>query len=183
MRVEVVNIVATTHLGKRLDLELLSTALRDLGDASYDPDRFPGLVVRTGGRAFLVFRTGKVVVVGCKSFEEVEESIEAIVRKIGGVVGDLPHSYRIQIQNMVATVELGREIDLETLSEKLEHSLYIPEEFPGLIYKPGVGKPSALVFSTGRIVVVGATSIDDVEELVKEIEASLGGSHEAGGEG
>lgn len=180
MELSVVNMVATTHIGRSLDLDLLSVVLRDVGDVKYEPDRFPGLIVKSKNVGYLIFRTGKVVVVGCKSVEEVDAAVRRILRAVSSVVGDVPNDYTIQIQNLVVTAELGREVDLETLSERLEHSMYIPEEFPGLIYKPGVGKPSALIFSTGRVVVVGATSVEDAQRVVREIEATVAGADEGG---
>lgn len=169
-RVDVVNVVATTHLQRELDLDLLSIMLRDMGAVTYDRRRFPGLIVKLDdGVSYLIFRTGKIVVVGCRSEEHVNEAIRALVKQVAKVVGNLPSTLTVQIQNIVATADLGYEVDLETLSEKLEHSVYVPDEFPGLIYRSGVGKPSALVFSSGRIVVAGATSVDAAVAVVEEI--------------
>lgn len=168
-RFEVVNVVATTHVGVELDLDLLSVALSDMGSVSYDRSRFPGLVLKVGRVAYLVFRTGRVVVVGCRSTDEVQEAVRRLLRRIQLHVPGVPSRVHVQIQNMVLTIDLGRRVDLERLSTKLERSIYIPDDFPGLIYKSGIGKPAALVFSSGRIVVVGATSVEDAEEVVREI--------------
>lgn len=166
---EVVNIVSTTNLGMELDLELLSVVLRELGDVLYDEDKFPGLIVRTGRVAYLVFRTGRVVVVGCRSLKEVEDSVRRLAKVVSSVVSGVSQKLVVQVQNVVVTADLGRELDLEELSERLSNSVYMPEEFPGLIYRPGAGRPSALVFGSGRVVVVGSTSVEEAEELVREI--------------
>ncbi|MEM1694241.1 MAG: TATA-box-binding protein [Ignisphaera sp.] len=170
MNIDIVNIVASTHLHRELDLDLLSLVMRDIGTVIYDKERFPGLILKTSDRvSYLVFRTGKIVVVGCRNENHIEKAIKDLVKQISKVVGDIPSSLSVKIQNIVATIDLGYDIDLETLSERLEHSVYIPDEFPGLVYRAGVGKPSALIFSSGRIVVTGATSIEDIEALVNEI--------------
>lgn len=171
--IEVVNIVATTHLKKELDLELLTVVLDDVGTVKYDPSRFPGLILRVNGVAYLIFRTGKVVIVGCKNEEHIHEAVKKLVKYISRVISGIPEKLTIQIQNIVMTAELGHEVDLETLSEKLEHVIYVPEEFPGLIYKSGVGKPSALIFSTGKVVIVGASSVEDAEKVIAEIESTI----------
>jgi len=170
MGIDIVNIVASTHLHRELDLELLSLALREIGTVIYDKERFPGLILKTSDRvSYLVFRTGKIVVVGCKSEEHIEKAIKMLIKQISKVFGDIPSSLSVKIQNIVATADLGYEIDLETLSERLEHSVYIPDEFPGLVYRAGAGKPSVLIFSSGRIVITGATSVEDIDAIVNEI--------------
>ncbi|MEM4584202.1 MAG: hypothetical protein QXE70_10780 [Ignisphaera sp.] len=168
--IDIVNVVATTHLGRELDLELLSVALRDIGTVIYDRKKFPGLILKLdSGVSYLIFRTGKIVVVGCRNEEHVNEALKTLVKQISKVIGNLANKLTVHIQNIVAIADLGYEIDLESLSKKLKHSIYIPDEFPGLIYRSGVGKPSVLVFSSGRIVVAGATNIDTVRATVEEI--------------
>ncbi|MEM1731414.1 MAG: TATA-box-binding protein [Ignisphaera sp.] len=180
IRMDIVNVVATTHLQRELDLDLLSIVLRDVGEVIYDAARFPGLVLKLeNGVSYLVFRTGKIVIVGCRSEEHVNEAVRFLVKQIGKVVGGLPAKLAVQIQNIVITADLGYEIDLETLSEKLKHSVYVPDEFPGLIYRSGIG-PSALVFSSGRIVVAGAMSIEAARVVVEEIHRLASGESSGG---
>ncbi|MGA3289993.1 MAG: hypothetical protein ABSD42_07145 [Candidatus Bathyarchaeia archaeon] len=70
----------------------------------------------------------------------------------------------IRIENVVGTVSLNKSIDLETLYLTLPASFYEPEQFPGLIYKPLGNSITCLIFSTGKMVVVGGRSENQIKE-------------------
>ena len=60
---------------------------------------------------------------------------------------------KIEIQNIIASTDIGRELHLSSISKGLimEHAYYKPEEFPGLIYKIDNLEATAIVFSSGII--------------------------------
>jgi len=68
-KIRIENVVASTSLGKELDLPGISKSLEG---AEYEPEQFPGLVYRMKNpkAATLLFRSGKVVCTGAKSLEE-----------------------------------------------------------------------------------------------------------------
>jgi len=83
------NIVAMFNLGTRVDLERASQTLENV---MYEPEMFPGMLVRVGKKAVLVFHSGKGIVAGAKSVEEAE----AIAKDVGemvrrAVVVEQPH--------------------------------------------------------------------------------------------
>ncbi len=80
-------------------------------------------------------------------------------------------SYRIE--NVVATVTLGVELDLESLAEKFPAAEYNPEQFPGLILRLQRPKVSALIFRTGKMVCTGAKSEEELKRAVKVIVKTL----------
>lgn len=168
---KVVNIVATIDLNTPVNIEMLKSYVESLHTTWYEPSRFPGLVIKLdGGVSFLVFRTGKVVIAGCKSVKEVESSAKIIVRYIAKVVPELQPRVAVKIQNIVFTDDLNVKVDLETLADRLKtEAIYDPENFPGLIYKPNPSRPTALIFSTGRVVIVGASSEEEAEEMINKI--------------
>jgi TATA-box binding protein (TBP) (component of TFIID and TFIIIB) len=62
------NIVAVIDFDKTIDINALATLVPKI---IYEPDQFPGAVLRTSqGPACLIFSSGKVVIVGSKSEEE-----------------------------------------------------------------------------------------------------------------
>jgi|APSaa5957512535_1039671.scaffolds.fasta_scaffold20165_3 transcription initiation factor TFIID TATA-box-binding protein len=65
---QVQNIVANIDFKQKLDIEKLA---KSMPKSMYEPEQFPALVHRimTGGVA-LIFSSGKVVIAGCKTFEE-----------------------------------------------------------------------------------------------------------------
>ena len=79
------------------------------------------------------------------------------------------HSIRptYRVENIVATVNLGVDLDLEALAESLHQAEYNPEQFPGLILRLSRPRISALIFRTGKMVCTGAKSEDELRNAIK----------------
>lgn len=75
----------------------------------------------------------------------------------------------IQVENVVASSDIGQELDLETLSEDLGATDYDPDNFPGLVYRMHDPKAAALIFRSGKVVCTGAKSVDDVTTALEYI--------------
>ncbi len=70
--IEVRNIVVSVDLNKSLRLHELAYAIPD---AEYDPEAFPGMKLRKGSTRILIFRTGKAIIPGLRTIEEIEDTI------------------------------------------------------------------------------------------------------------
>jgi transcription initiation factor TFIID TATA-box-binding protein len=173
-RVRIENVVASTTLGDAFDLERAADSL--IG-AEYDPAQFPGLIFRMQEprTAILLFHSGKVVCTGGKSWRQVDESVRrvsALLRKGGHKVLQNP---KIQVQNIVATSDLGGEINLTSIAVTLglDRVEYEPEQFPGLVYRMDQPRVVVLIFGSGKLVCTGARRPSDiavaVEKLTKEL--------------
>ncbi len=88
-----------------------------------------------------------------------------------GSEGGRPRKPTYKIENIVATVNLKTEINLEKLAEKIPNAEYNPEQFPGLILRLQKPEPrvSVLVFRTGKMVCTGAKSIGELKKALKKI--------------
>ena len=162
------NIVATVILDRQLDLNLIETRVQDV---DYNPDTFPGLVYRLKRPKVtaLIFKSGKMVVTGAKSVNELVFAVKKIIKTLRDAGLEIPGKPRTQIQNIVASANLHVRVDLETAAMELEGSMYEPEQFPGLIYRmkdPGV---VLLIFSSGKMVITGAKREIDVARAVAKI--------------
>lgn len=74
----------------------------------------------------------------------------------GSTRGELEQT-GLTVTNLVATLDLDREIDLEALADDVDQSEYHPETSPFLVYRPVADEsPTVLVPSNGQISVVGA---------------------------
>mmetsp|Transcript_70896 Transcript_70896/g.98212 ORF Transcript_70896/g.98212 Transcript_70896/m.98212 type:complete len:96 (+) Transcript_70896:197-484(+) len=74
------------------------------------------------------------------------------------------------IQNIVASNDVGFSIKLESLQsvlKKLSHCHYEPELFPGLIYKMEKPKVVLLIFASGKIVLAGGKTREDINVAYK----------------
>ena len=79
------------------------------------------------------------------------------------------------IDNITASFDLGRHLILNSVYlrlKKLYKSVrYCPQRFPGLFLKINLG--SALIFSSGKVCLVGFKHIEDIEKTEQAIKKSV----------
>ena len=80
-KINVQNIVASGSIDMQLNLNVLAL---ELENTEYEPEQFPGLVLRVKKpkSAVLVFSSGNLVCTGTKSVAQVKEVIEAVQSSI-----------------------------------------------------------------------------------------------------
>lgn len=166
--------MASANLGTELDLNHLALAL---SGTEYEPEQFPGLVYRLKDpkSATLLFRSGKLVCTGSKTLGQVRKAIETVVsdiKKAGVPIAGCP---KIEVQNIVASADLGMPFNLSSVvvTLGLERVEYEPEVFPGLVYRMSEPKVVILLFGSGKLVCTGARRPQDVEAAVKKIREEL----------
>jgi transcription initiation factor TFIID TATA-box-binding protein len=172
------NIVASTSFADKLDLDVIAQSLEE---AEYEPEQFPGLVYRLNEpkTATLLFRSGKANCTGAKNVEDVRKTVRIIAEKLEKIGVKVYKNPEIVIQNIVATSDLGGELNLSEVAMALglENVEYEPEQFPGLVYRFKEPKVAMLLFGSGKIVCAGARKTEDVllavDKLSKEL-SSLG---------
>jgi transcription initiation factor TFIID TATA-box-binding protein len=76
---------------------------------------------------------------------------------------------RIRIENVVASTSLGAELDLQAIALTLDGAEYVPEEFPGLIYRLKDPKTAILLFHSGKVVCTGGKSWKQVDESIRRV--------------
>ncbi|TFG25729.1 MAG: TATA-box-binding protein [Promethearchaeota archaeon] len=163
------NVVATVtvEITEKIDLNQIA---RKHAEVEYNPERFPGLVMRIEKprATILIFSTGKMVVTGLRKASEAERVVDKVVKNIrkAGIKLSNPE---ITIQNIVASGDLHTNIDLNMAAIVMEYAMYEPEVFPGLIYRMQEPKTVFLIFSTGRIVCTGAKQKEIVRDAVKKL--------------
>ena len=172
--IKIENVVASTTIAKELDLNKLSSSLPD---GEYEPDQFPGLVLRMKEpkTAALLFRSGKVVCTGAKTIEDVARAIDKVCSKVKSAGFQVFKKPEITVQNIVASANLHAELNLNAiaLAVGLEKIEYEPEQFPGLVYRledPGV---VVLLFGSGKLVCTGARKAEQVSEAIDKITKEL----------
>src|SRR2546425_28216 len=77
------NVVASTSLGRELDLKAIAIPLGP-GAVEYEPEQFPGLVYRIDEPkvVLLMFGSGKVVCTGARKPADVEKAVEKITAEL-----------------------------------------------------------------------------------------------------
>ena len=162
------NIVATTSLYTKVPLVKL---VRSQTNTEYNPEQFPGLVLRIKKpkSAVLVFSSGNLVCTGTKNIKQVGEVIKQVIkqlRKIGVKVKEKP---KINVQNIVASGSIHITMNLNELALKLENTEYEPEQFPGLVYKLDEPNATFLLFSNGKLVCTGTKNRKQLDEAMKRL--------------
>ncbi len=121
----------------------------------------------------LVFSTGKVVLTGAKSEHDSFQAAKIYFKTIQKIQEQSKLELTdFKIQNIVACGDAGFSIKLESLKEqhmKFARCHYEPELFPGLIYKLEVPKVTLLIFTSGKIMLVGAKARKDVYVALQKI--------------
>ncbi len=74
-----------------------------------------------------------------------------------------------RIENIVATVILDQQLDLNAIERNVPNVTYQPDQFPGLILRLEKPKTTALIFKSGKMVVTGAKSTHQLIQAVKRI--------------
>ena len=171
---KIVNIVASASLEK--DIPLIKLAEK-LPNTEYNPEQFPGLVmrIREPKTSALIFGSGKIVCTGARSMAKLRESIKQIVKnveKIGIKISAVP---RVKVQNMVASGDIGMDLNLNSLAMELDNTEYEPEQFPGLVYKLAGTRATFLLFSNGKIVCTGTRGDSQLKDALEKLIETLQG--------
>lgn len=156
-----------------MDLLKIGTHCRN---AQYNPKRFAALIMRMRDpkTTALIFKNGKMVITGAKSELDSEQAAKAYTRAIKNV-GNPVKFTDFKIQNMVASCSVNFKIKLEQLyqSDHQKFCDFNPETFPGLIYHLQKPKVCLLIFASGKIVLTGAKTREDINKAFKEIQPLL----------
>jgi len=174
-KLSVQNIVATTSLGTQVSLSKLT---RSPSNTEYNPEQFPGLVLRIKKpkSAVLVFSSGNLVCTGTKSIEQVKLVIKEVIKQLKKIGVKVTKEPKITVQNIVASGEMNLKLNLNALALGLEDTEYEPEQFPGLVYKLIEPNATFLLFSNGKLVCTGTKNKqqlqDSMKQLMKNIKAA-----------
>ncbi len=173
----VVNLLATSRFAEYIDLEHFS----DETGLDFDPDRFPGMTYKITDPKVcaLIFRSGRIVITGAKNHNHVETALKTTHKALTDNGCKLWDSYDYEVGNVVVTHDIGRELNLAhlTLSLPMARTEWEPEQFPGLIYRLSDVGSVCLIFSSGKCVITGNSSIEEaaiaIKALTKDLDAVL----------
>ena len=169
--IEIVNIVVSSDLKKDIPLEKMAATL---SNTEYNPEQFPGLVLRIKEpkTSALVFSSGKIVCTGARNLKDVERAIQVIIKNLKKLNINVTIKPEIKVQNIVASGQIGMDLNLNILGVKLPHTEYEPEQFPGLVHKLKGTNATFLLFSNGKIVCTGTKTekeVNDATDKLREI--------------
>lgn len=170
MTPKVVNLVASVKMCNSFDLLNISQLIRN---AEYNPRRFDAVILRIQEpkATAMVFKVGKVNIVGTRD----QEVARLAAKKFCRILRKVGYSCRIEefvVNNLVATIACNFRIRLQEIANDKGHrqlARYNPETFPGIIYKIPDPKITLLIFESGKIIMTGAKSYNDLDRGSKWI--------------
>ncbi len=175
--IKIENVVASASLKHGIDIRAVRRAFPE---TEYKPEVFPGLVFRLNRpkTATLIFSSGKMVCTGAKSEKDSIRALKSIIRKMNKENIVIMGKPEIEIQNIVASANLGGRVDLFGFYQMCGRSMggkimYEPEQFPGLIYRMEDPKAVILVFASGKLVCTGTRKEADVYRAVDKLRRIL----------
>jgi len=176
--IKIENIVAYAVIADSLKVEDIVDKIQDF---QYNPDEFFGATFKLDEpkTAVLILPSGKAVCTGAKNMEDIKTSIKKVTEKLNSAGIKVKTNPKIEIQNIIASTDIERELHLSSISAGLllEKVNYEPEQFPGLIYNIDEIGALLLIFSSGKIVCTGAKNMEDIKkaiEMMKEKLSSIG---------
>jgi len=168
------NIVASGSITDSIDLEMLTAKMQNY---ELNKKRFPGAVLRLQNPKItvLLFTSGKVVMTGARSYDDFVCGLGNLVQKMkeaGVICHDTPN---VKVTNMVCSYDIGKYISLNkvVITFNMENIEYEPEQFPGLVYRIPNSNVVALLFSSGKIILTGGKTMDEIEKGVAFLEQKL----------
>jgi transcription initiation factor TFIID TATA-box-binding protein len=173
VKTKIQNIVlSVTYEGTEFNLEKLD---RSLAGARYDPESFPGVIYKSEDprASFLIFASGKMNCVGAESMAGAKLAIKNLTSKLKKARIKVKSAPKVEVQNMVASIDFGRKFDLEHIASRFENTEYEPETFPGLVFRLDDPKVVILLFVSGKGVCAGAKSKRDVNRAAQKMSKIL----------
>ncbi|MHC3378195.1 transcription factor [Haloarcula sp. H-GB5] len=172
---EVVSTMGSGHLGCEIDLSEFREELAE-DDVSVSSITSAMITFRLeeNGPANSIYRTGTFQIRGTASPEDLHEAADRLVEYLKKKQVPISNP-TFDHKTSVFLSDLGQQVDLETLAVTLglERIEYEPEQFPGLVYRPDEIDATFLVFSTGKVIIGGATEKNVVRDGIEIITRNL----------
>ncbi len=162
MIVKVVNLVATDDLKQTVSL----ASVGNLVGGSYDPMKYHCAYFKRHAMfgKVTIFSSGKMISIGTRSPENAQKDLRFVVRELANA--GLVRMVRLNptVQNVVVQVDVEHTIDVLRLAQTLHGSMYEPEQFSGIIWRPKDFHGIFLIFSSGKVI-SSVKSVEDIERV------------------
>jgi TATA-box binding protein (TBP) (component of TFIID and TFIIIB) len=117
----------------------------------------------------------RILIYGCTSTEQAEKYVQTIIDRVTGIGHDAELAEGPKITNIAVNGDFDMTLQLESLTVELGHQgidvEYEPEQFPAAIVKLGEPSVTFLLFSTGRFIIQGLHSFEDIEPAIERVQS------------
>lgn len=171
-RAQIHNIVGTSKISTQFEVFDLDVISRLLPNCTYDRQKFAAITIRLHDPycTVLLFTSGKMVLTGCRSFVECCWASQNVVNILRFSLPQYAfHVTEVTIQNIVGNVDLvlgtSHKINLERMyAHESVFCTFQKNMFPGLIYRANKSPVVLLLFHSGKVVITGGKSVNDITE-------------------
>ncbi|CDI05023.1 TATA-box-binding protein [Candidatus Nitrosotenuis uzonensis] len=169
--IDFVNVVATTCLRKQIDLENMATKLPN---AELNTSKFPGIIlkIKNPRATALIFSSGALICTGTQSVLQARQTTNKVIEMLSNA-GYNGSAARIRIENIVVSVNYGRQINLDKCARVLPRCMYEPEQFPAVFYRMGNPIATTLIYKTGKLVCTGLNTEKKIILAITTMERQL----------
>lgn len=157
--IRITNLCYHLNLNKEIDLQNLFEDEDFFSEKKYNPQNFSGLRCKYKNVTLLIFRNGKINIVGVKSKEDLQNCLVYLYEHFN-------HSnvtnYDLVPYNMCTSYKMNRNIDIINIAKKFPlNSSYEPELFAGLIFTN-----NSVKFTVHRTGVIFATGFKNIDKII-----------------
>jgi transcription initiation factor TFIID TATA-box-binding protein len=170
---KITNLVSVFSLGTKVDLKAVALHIKN---SEYNPQRFSACVIRIKNpkATGLLFSSGRVICMGTKSSHQSKIAAHKLARIIHKFNKDVSvNDWRLT--NVVGDCHMNFSLDLWKMSVNFTPHLtkFEPEVFPNLVYRLLDPKLTLCIYSSGKVVFLGAKSENDLEKGYDRIKPVL----------
>ena len=79
--IQIHNFVVVDSLSHEVQFDKIITSLQNV-NVEYEPEQFPGMIIKEGGHSFLLFSSGKIILTGVNKIESIKPALENFKKKI-----------------------------------------------------------------------------------------------------
>jgi transcription initiation factor TFIID TATA-box-binding protein len=166
--IKVVNVVATGELEEKIRFErLYDTGEKESLLVRYEPEHHQGCYLRFDeeGPLITIYSSGKYIV-RATSVEEVYHQREKLIDHLEQLgISNQSKETSLEVNNIVGSANLGREIDLDALSKGLtQGEATYNVSTSRIVYKMKNSDCTIIIFRTGQVTIMGAPSVSKLED-------------------
>jgi len=171
MSLEIVNLVATGDLKQSVDLFEISKLPYSIFDSKIYGGRVAYIKTPQMHGKVTIFPSGKLISVGTKSYESAQKDIDTVLTILSKKKLIKLTPIELILRNIVAVFTFQHVLNLEEVAY-VKGAMYEPEQFLGVILKLEVTNATYLIFNSGKIVISGTNSMEELNksvEIIKDV--------------
>jgi len=164
----IVNVVATADLKQQVDIHAIAKLPYTIHDSEIYGGRVTYLKTPTMSGKVTIFPSGKLISIGTKSPKEAQQDLHETMETLNDADFIKAIVLNTRVRNLVAVTMVSEISSLEEIAS-FSGAIYEPEQFPGVILKTDNTNATYLIFQSGKVVISGTSSIEELNKAKSEL--------------